>query len=291
MLVDLCRSGGDDAARGRPHRTPARIMATLLRVTPSWFPDRRFVFVGDAGDGTRELARFARRHRPRLVLVSELHPKANLLDPPAPHKGNGRPPIEGAGLPEPGRVVAAAELRDAKVALNGGGMREVGITGGTGHRYKSGRGTVETAWIFARDRTGTHRDEYFLSTDAGMGPAAMGEAYTGRWNIETTSQELRRLGPETMRGWCRRTVLRAAPCPFGLYMVVALLYQALPEPERSGRVGWPGKVGLTFPDALTSARRWLWAEWVLPRAGEGRAVEELPGPLREVLFYALAPAA
>jgi hypothetical protein len=46
---------------------------------------------------------------------------------------------------------------------------------------------------------------------------------------------------------------------FGLYTVVALLYAALPEANRRGSVSWPGKAGVTFSDALTAVRRWLWA--------------------------------
>ena len=72
--------------------------------------------------------------------------------------------------------------------------------------------------------------------------------------METTFQEARaHLGLETTRGWCRRTVLRAAPCLFGLYSVVALLFVALPQGERQGAVHWPGKAVLTFSDALTIA--------------------------------------
>src|SRR3954449_9102567 len=66
VLVALYRSEEDDRARHRPHRTPARIMTTLLRFMLLRFPDRRFVFVGDAGYGTHELARFCHRHRERL---------------------------------------------------------------------------------------------------------------------------------------------------------------------------------------------------------------------------------
>jgi hypothetical protein len=292
VLVDLYRSEEDDRRRRRPHRTPAQVMATLLRVILLRFPDRRFVFVGDAGYGTHELARFAARYGARLTLVSKLHPEANLFEPPPPYRGNGRPPVKGARRPKPRQAVAAADLRSETVAWYGGGEREVGVASGTGHWYKAGAGLVEIAWVFVRDRTGTHRDEYFFSTDPGMDSVAMIAAYTGRWNLETTFQELRcHLGLETTRGWCRRTVLRAAPCLFGLYTVVALLYQALPEAKRSGRVAWPGKEGVTFSDALTSVRRWLWREWVFPQAGGATAVEELPEPLREVSFYALAPAA
>jgi hypothetical protein len=292
VLVDLYRSEEDDKKRGRPHRTPAQIMATLLRVLLLWSPGRRFVFVGDSGYGTHEMARFVHRHRARLSLVSKLHPEANLFEPPPPYRGNGRPPVKGPRRPKPKQAAAGAELQTEEVAWYGGGRREVGVATGTGHWYKAGEGLVPIAWVFAKDRAGTHREEYFFSTDTAMTAVAMIEAYAGRWNLETTFQEARCfLGLESTRGWCRRTVLRAAPCLFGLYTVVALLYRALPEPKRVGRVEWPGKRTVTFSDALTCVRRWLWREWVFPQAGGGVAVDQLPESLRKVLFYALAPAA
>jgi hypothetical protein len=151
---------------------------------------------------------------------------------------------------------------------------------------------VPIGWVFVRDRDGTHRDEYFFSTDATLEAAALIAYYTSRWNIETTFQELRsHLGLETTRGWSRRTVLRAAPCLFGLYSVVAVLYHARPEEKRTGGVAWPGKATVTFSDALTAVRRWLWTEWVFPQAGCGEGLKKLPGPFREVLMAALAPAA
>ncbi len=98
------------------------------------------------------------------------------------------------------------------------------------------------------------------------------------------------MGLETTRGWCRRTVVRAAPCLFGLYSAVALLYQALPEAKRCGAVAWPGKEGATFSDALTAVRRWLWAEAVFRQTEGGTAIDKLPDSLREVIFSALTPA-
>lgn len=292
VLVDLYRSEQDDRQRGRHHRTPAQVMTTLLRVMLLWFPERRFVFVGDSGFGTHEMARFALRHRARLGLVSKLHPEANLFEPPPPYSGKGRPPVKGPRRPKPSQAVAGAMLKTEEVAWYGGGRREVGVITGTGHWYKAGETLVPIAWVYVKDQSGTHRDEYFFSTDTGMTAVAMIEAYTGRWNLETTFQEARcLLGLETTRGWCRQTVLRAAPCLIGLYTVIALLYQSLPESKRTGRVEWPGKVDVTFSDALTCVRRWLWQEWIFPQAGGGSAVDQLPESLRKVLFYALAPAA
>ncbi len=293
VLVDLYRSPEDDRRRKRPHRTQAQLMCRLLRLMLLRFPDRRFIFVGDAGYGTHEVARFCHHHRARLALISKLHPEANLFDPPPPYTGNGRPPVKGARRPKPREAVSAARrFTRRSVAWYGGGTRKVETADGTGHWFKSGHGLVPIRWAFVRDRDGTHRDEYFFSTDPSLGVAAIIAHYTSRWNIETTFQELRCcLGLETTRGWCRKTVLRAAPCLFGLYSVVAVLYHALPEPERTGAVVWPGKATVAFSDALSSVRRWLWGEYVFPRAGYAGGLEKLPAPLREVLLAALAPAA
>ena len=147
-------------------------------------------------------------------------------------------------------------------------------------------------WVFVRDTSGTHRDEYFFTTDPDLTPAAVIGHYCGRWNIETTFQEARSaLGLETTRGWREKTVLRAGPCLLGLYSVVAVLFHALPESKRVGAVSWPGKATVTFSDALCAVRRWLWAEAVLPQAGDGTALDKLPTAVRELLLTTLAPAA
>jgi hypothetical protein len=293
VLVDLYRCPEANRRRNRTHRTPAQLMCRLLRLVLLRFPDRHFIFVGDAGYGTHEVARFCHRHRARLTLVSKLHPEANLFDPPPPYKGNGRPPVKGPRRPKPREAVSAARRHTRlSVPWYGGGTRRVETVTGTGHWFKSGHGLVPIRWAFVRDLDGTHRDEYFFSTDPALDVAAIIAHYTSRWNIETTFQELRsHLGLETTRGWCQNTVLRAAPCLFGLYSVVAVQYHTLPESKRTGAVAWPGKATVTFSDALTSVRRWLWDDCVFPQAGCDGGLEKLPAPLREVLLAALAPAA
>src|SRR5215218_4969869 len=143
VLVGLYRSEQDDRARRRPHRAPAQIMCQLLRVMRMWYPDRRLVFVGDAGYGTHEVARFCHRHRLGLTLVSKLHPDANLFEPPPPYSGHGRPRVKGQALPKPRQAAAQARrLRRRTVAWYGGGTRRVGTLSRTGHWYKSGAGLV-----------------------------------------------------------------------------------------------------------------------------------------------------
>jgi len=96
---------------------------------------------------------------------------------------------------------------------------------------------------------------------------------------------------ETTCGWYRETVLRLTRCLFGLYSVVASLYQELPACRRVGSIEWPGKTGVTFSDALAAVRRWVWAEGVFARVEGGSAVGKLPAALREIVYSTLAPAA
>jgi hypothetical protein len=280
----------------RRHKTPSELMRQLLAVLIHWFPDRQFVFAGDGGYGTHALARFAYRHQSHLSLVSLLHSDANLYDPPpvVVGKRNGRPRKKGDKRPSPKTVVAAAsQLTAWNVSWYGGSRRDVEGLSGTGHWFKSGKGLVPVLWVFVRDRTGTHRDTSLLSTDLGLTAPEVIETYTGRWSIKTTFQELRAyLGLETTRGWKPQTVLRVAPCLFGLYAVVALLYAELPAAaQHPGAISYRGKATVAFSDAITAVRRQLWLEGVFPSHGQTEVFENLPRPFQAILLRALAPAA
>ena len=291
VLVDLYRTPEVSKAEGVRHRTPAELMCRLLRLALMRFPDRVFVFAGDSSYGTHAVARFCHRRRARLTLVSKCHPDVNLFAPPPPYRGNGRPRVKGDRLPKPRAAAATGRRRKLTVPWYGGGTRRVETVTGTGHWYKGGNGLVPIRWVFVKDTTGTHRDEYLFTTDTTRTADAVVETYCGRWSIETTFQECRScVGLETTRGRSRATICRAAPCLFGLYSVVAVLYHALPEGKRTGAIAWAGKETVTFSDALTAVRRWVWVEGVFPQAEIDGAIAELPANVRELLLWGLAPA-
>ena len=267
VLCALYCSPEENARLGRRHKTPCDLMRQLLCMLLRWFPQRKFRFSGDGGYGTHALARFAAR-QPRLNLVSKFYPDANLYDPP-PKRRRGtkeRPRVTGKKRPAPQEAVAKTRRRQRlKVAWHGGGTRQVAVVTGTGHWYKSGAGLVPVRWVFVEDRTGTHRDEYFFTTDVDLTPQQIIAAYTGRWAIEVMFQEVREhLGLESTRGWCEQTIHRAEPCLFGLYSLVALWFAALPKSRRRPVVPWTGrtKSGLKFSDAITLVRREIWRFWV-----------------------------
>jgi uncharacterized protein YerC len=293
LLIALYQPEDENRRQKRRHKTPSQLLRQMLRVLLRWFPDRTFVCTADGNYATHDLAELAARFPRRLTFVSRFYPNAHLVDPPPPYAGQGRPRVKGEDRPNPAAVVQGTATRPTlEVAWYGGGRRRVEVVTGSGCWYQRGKPLVSVLWIFVHDLTGTHRDEYFFTTDLTMSAAEVIETYTGRWSIETTFQELRSyLGLETTRGWSRATVLRIAPCLFGLYTVVALLYVELPARYRRVRVvDWPGKRVVTFSDAITAVRRWLWVEWVFAVPGHREAFSKLSGPFRQILLNGLAPA-
>jgi hypothetical protein len=269
VLCALYHSPEQNKKRGRRHKTPADLMRQLLCVLLRWFPQRKFVFAGDGGYATHPLARLASRH-PRLTLVSKFYNNANLYGPPPKQKSGkgGRPRVRGRKCPSPEQVVAKTSRRQRlQVSWYGGKRRQVAVVTGTGHWSKSGYGLVLVRWVFVEDLSGTHRDEYLFTTDINLTPKQIIETYTGRWAIEVMFEEVREhVGLETTRGRIAQTILRAEPCLFGLYTIVALWFSELPEKERRAPVvPWTGTVKqtITFSDAITLVRRHIWRFWVL----------------------------
>ncbi len=296
ILVALYRDRNTNQAEGRRHKTPAELMCGLLAMLMHWFPERKFAFAGDGAYGTHQVSRFAYRHRRRLSLVSKFVPDANLFELPPKRRGKkiGRPRVKGRSMPSPEQVVAGTKKRKRlKVRWYGGGWRHVEIVSNVGHWFKSGKGLVPVRWVYVHDLDGTHRDEYFFSTDTSMSAKQIIEMYGGRWNIETTFQELREhLGFETTRGWHRQTVLRVAPSLMVLYSIVVVFYDCMPQSSRSLRSrSWIGKEFITFSDMIISVRHHLWMNWIFEQTPGGAVVRKLPPPIQKLLDFGLTQAA
>lgn len=294
VLVALYRPREVNVEQGRRHKTPCELMGQMLAVMIHWFPERKFVFAGDGGFGSHELACFAYRHRGHLTLVSRFYSNANLYAPPPPRrKRRGRPLKRGRKLPAPAQIVKRSRPTKLKVHWYGGGGRTVDIVTDVGHWYKAGKDLLPVRWVHVRDRSGTHRDDYFFTTDIDLTAKQIIEAYTGRWSIEVMFQEMRSsMGLETTCGRTERTVLRTAPSLFGLYSVVVFLYVQLPARSRERKgIEWQGKTNVTFSDAVCGVRRWLWESWIFKTHGQHQAFKKMPPPFRQVLLNALATSA
>jgi DDE superfamily endonuclease len=296
ILVALYRPPEGDGVHGTRHKTPAHLARLLLARLVRWFPERHFIFAGDTGYGTSETARFCSQHRRHLTLVSKFYRDAALYEPPPLRTRHtiGRPRVKGQKLASPQEVVAnTAKRTSLTVAWYGGSTRDVEVVTGTGHWYRIGEDLVAVRWVYVHDCAGTHRDEYFFTTDITMKPQQIVECYTQRWSIETTFQECREhLKLESTKSYGQQTVLRFNPCLFGLYTMVVLLYLQLPHPFNIlGTVFWKGKSTVTFSDMIMCVRRALWEQWCFQTQEHAQEFSKLSPSLQDTILCALVPAA
>jgi len=295
VLVALYRPESLDQAENRRHKTAPDLARQLMAVLIHWFPERTFVFLGDGGYASHELAWFCHRHRRHASLVSRFHGDARLYAPaPKRRPRNGRPPIKGRKLPTPEQVVARRALTTATVQWYGGADRRVGWVSGTGLWYKSGAGVVPIRWVFVRDLQGTHRDEYFYTTDPALTAPQIVSWFTARWPIETTFQEMRaHLGFETTRQHVAQSVLRTAPCLLGLFSVICLIFaeHAQRHPihirQRPGYV----KTDPTFSDGIATVRRLFWQQTLFQQPWYRKGFQKLPPKFRNWMLDQLSQAA
>lgn len=289
VLCALYRSKQQNKAEDRRHKTPTQLARQLMAVLVHWFPRRKFVFLGDGGFGSHELARFFHRHRRHAALVSRFHHDANLYAPPPKRRARtGRPRIKGRKLPSPGETVRRiGKGKRATVTWYGGSTRRVELISDTGQWYRIGQGLVPVRWAHVHDIQGTHRDDWIYSTDPTLIPTQIVSFFTGRWPIETTFQEVRfHLGFETTRQRVDKSVLRAAPCLLGLFSVVCLIYaEHLKHAKPSVRqTPWYHKTEPTFADAIATVRRLLWEQTIFQQPRLHGGFEKLPPVFRNYLF-------
>jgi hypothetical protein len=290
VLAALYRPEQLNEQEGRRHKTPIQLAQGLMATLLHWFPDKKFVLLGDGGYSSHDLARFCRRHRHRLALVGKFAPDGALYAPPPPPKKSkkgGRPRVKGKKLKTPEAVVADSRLRKTTVLWYGATERQVRVCDGHGQWYQSGAGLVPVHWVFVRDVQGTRRDEYFYTTHDGFTPEQVVTLYTLRWNLEVTFQELRaHLGFEKTRQRVENSVLRMAPCLLGLFSVICLIYHEYLKRHKATTCERPcyNKSEPTFTDAIATVRRLFWKETVLAQPYFHKACKNLPPKLQEFIL-------
>jgi len=185
-------------------------------------------------------------------------------------------------------------LTPATVPWYGGGDRRVQLATDTGLWYKAGAGVVPIRWVFVREVQGTHRDEYFYTTDPLLTGTQIVSWFTARWPIETTFQEIRaHLGFETTRQRVAKSVLRTAPCWLGLFSVICLIYaeHVKSHPRGIRRTLWYVKDEPTFSDAMATVRRLFWQQILLQQPSYRNGFQKLSPKIRTWMLDQLCQAA
>lgn len=297
ILSGLCRDKPTSKKVGQRHKPGSVISKQLLIRLMRWFPQRKFILLGDSKAVSHAVACFARRHADRVTVISRLRSNANLYGEPKPRKRPGAAPFKkGKKIGSPSDQIQTLKHQQATVAWYGSRQHRVRFVSEAALWYgKHNNQTIRIRWVgVLGDKKRNCDDAFFYCTDPNLPATRIIELYAFRWNIEVTFEEARALlGLETTRHWCRQSVLRVTPVLMGVFSAVALIWQQLPEKKRRCLSETPcyQKQHLTFADALYAVRRELWQTSLAGNRHQTRCLTRLPASLRQVILWHLSSAA
>jgi hypothetical protein len=229
----LHRSG-----KGRPGE--AALAKEMLDDVLAWFPERKFVFLGDGAYSAKTLLG---ELNPRVTYIGVMRGDAAIYDPqpPKPRKGKGGPkPRKGSRLPSPREAVKKADRGQG----GAWGWRTIKATAyGVRRTFKVL--TYEAVWprvlgltpiqvVLVRDPCGRLKDAYWFTTDLSADLAWIIETFSRRWSIEVAFKASKQvMHIESPQHWCRQSIEKLSPWVWLMQSVIGLWYlsdgQKLPQ--------------------------------------------------------------
>jgi DDE superfamily endonuclease len=246
---------------GLRHKTVPHRARQMILVVRRWWPGVELTVIGDQTYRGHELGSVCALRGVRLVAPLR---RDAALHVPAPRREpgtNGRPRVKGERLPTLAQVLKDAQTPWQRVRWYNGRRRELEVTSGTAVWDRMGQPVLPIRWVLVRDPRGRLEPRADFSTCPHDRPRAIVQQFIQRWTIETTFEESRtHLGLATQRQWSDWAIERTTPCLFGLYLVVALLANALYPDGKVPvqRTAWYAKSHATFADVLAAVRQHIW---------------------------------
>jgi hypothetical protein len=254
--------------QGKRHKKITEWAWQLLLLVRRWYPERKIVAVADGGYASLKLLDRCRELAKPITFITRLRPDAALYESAPPRKPGqiGRPRLKGERLPNLSAVTEDRATRWTPITVAdwyGREKRTVEVVSGTAVWHSTGLPAVPLRWVLIRDPREELEAQALLCTDLDVDPERIISWFAGRWQMETTFQEVRqRLGFETQRQWSELAIRRTAPALLGLFSLVTLLaHQHMAKGADSARqTAWYRKPHPTFSDALAQVRRQLWTQ-------------------------------
>ena len=262
------------------HRTPVELTILMLKLLNRWFPEKKFILVGDGGFASLELTKFAAKNS-WVQLVSRLRRDAQLFDPAIHQLKRGRKRDKGKRLLSPEKLANQknAPWIKATVTWYGGESKKVLYMYNQALLYQPGKGTVKIAWVLVRDPQGKFRDESFYTTDLSMPPQEIIRHFVERWTIEITFAESKRfLAVESTRNRKKNSVLRSFPLLMGLFSLISLWFfdRSKQLPKVITAEPWYQKTQPTFADAIKAIRKEIWNQNLFSMFTKNHNMQKIP---------------
>jgi hypothetical protein len=236
---------------GQAQRSCPELARLLLAEVLGWFPDRRFILVGDGAYASKRLLEGLAE---RVTFVGRLRGDAAVYDPhlpPAPAGRRGPKAKKGPRLPKPKEAAAKADR--ARSAASPWAWQGVAVTVYGRTRVLQALG-YDALWptvlglrpvrvVVVRDPEGRMRDAYLFTTDLQAELGWVITQFAWRWSIEVLFRASKQiLDMEAPQHWSRASVEKVAPWVWSVQSVLMVWYltagKGLPEAEE-----WRGRLG------------------------------------------------
>jgi hypothetical protein len=218
---------------GKGQPSCAALAGAMVGEVLSWWPQRRFILVGDGAYATKGLLGNLDE---RVTFVGRLRGDAAVYDPRVPvvTKGKRGPKAKkGARLPKPKEAAAKADRKRTtsgdwvwqKVAVSVYGCGRSLKTLAYEVVWPTVLGTRAIQVVVVRDPTGRMRDGYLFTTDLQASPSWVITQFAWRWAIEVLFRASKQvLEIEAPQQWSREAVEKLAPWVWSMQSVIMVWY-------------------------------------------------------------------
>lgn len=244
-----------------PRKTRPELMAEMVALVASWFPDRRFVLVVDSlYSGESVLSTLP----DNFDLIGPVHANAALYAPAPPETKKRRGPRRKKGE----RLKTSEAWEKDRTPWKTVHFDQYGLHGSfrvktkTGLYYKAGKDRL-LRFVLSQDTVGERPTRIFYSTDVSLKPREILSLFSLRWAIEVTHFDCKQhLGLEDPANRLPLAVQRTAPMAMFLYSLTIVWFGT------EGHADWRiphrpwywWKSEPSFADMLTTLRRKSWED-------------------------------
>lgn len=247
-----------------PGKTRPELMAEMIALVASWFPDRKFILVVDSlYSGNSVLSNLPEN----FDLIGPVHARAALYEPATEQPtGRGRRRKKGE------RQSSASEWENDRTPWKIHHFDQYGLHGSlraktrTGLYYTAGKDRV-LRFVLSQDTVGGRPTRIFYSTDVSLSTRQILSIFSYRWAIEVTHYDCKQhLGMEDPANRVPQAVARTAPMSMFLYSLTIVWFatEGHADLQFPVRPWYTRKSEPSFADMLTTLRRKSWEDQ-LPR--------------------------
>lgn len=282
---------------GQP--SPPDLAKAMLQEVLGWYPDYRFVLVGDGGYSAEKLLN---NLDTRVTYVGRMRGDAEVYDPVVPHQApskRGPKPKKGLRLPGPKEAAQRADAsRTAKgpwtwqtvAALAYGVQRTLQVLAYT-VVWPEVFGLRPIRIVVVRDPEGKLKDAYLFTTEVTATLDWVITTYAKRWSIEVAFKNSKQvLHIEGPQHWCQASIEKLAPWLWQMQSLLTLWYlsvgHTLPEAQAARERMGPWDSEWSLGHIVCVLRTALLEKTITPKSGTKANWQQLLARVKTYLTHA-----